>query len=65
MRLEPAISAYRAVRRKKHGIGGGSRLRALKLALAMYCVSNGVFPWHARLAWWLALHGTPQMPLSR
>lgn len=62
MKLEPALSAYKSVRGKKHGIGGGSRLRAFKMALAMFCLSNGCVPWYARFAWWLAIHGTPQLP---
>ncbi len=62
MRIEPAIAVYIDVRRKKHGIGHGSRLRAFKLALAMFCCSNGITPWHARLAWWLAIYGTSRLP---
>lgn len=62
MRLEPAISAYRSVRNKKHGVGPGSRLRALKMALMMFNASNGFTTWHARLAFWLAIYGTPRLP---
>ena len=62
MKLEPAIHAYRSVRRKRHGVGEGSRLRALKMALMMFCLSNGVRPWYARLAYYLAIYGTPSLP---
>lgn len=61
MRIEPMISAFRQVRAKRHGMGAGSRLRALKCALVCYCVSNGCFRWDARLAWWLAIYGTPRL----
>lgn len=62
MRIEPAISAYRLTRAKKHGAGPGSRLQAFKMALAMFCCANGCTPWYARLAWWVAIHGTPNLP---
>lgn len=61
MKIEPAIWAYRSVRNKRHGVGRGSRLRALKLALLMFSVSNGCFPWYARAAHWMAIHGTPEL----
>ena len=61
--IEPTISAYRSVRKKRHGIGEGSILRATKMALMMFCVSNGSYRhWYAGLAYWLALHGTPRLP---
>ncbi len=62
MSIEPAITAYFQVRRKNHGVGNGSRLRAIKSALAMYCLSNGCERWDARFAWWLAVYGTPRLP---
>ena len=65
MRIEPTINAYKSVRNKGHGVGKGSRLRAIKMALAMFCLSNGCFPWYARLAWWIAIHGTPKLPPAR
>jgi hypothetical protein len=66
MKIEPAISAYRSVRKKQHGIGEGSRLRAIKMALFMFCATNGTYQhWYARLAFWLALYGTPQLPPTK
>ena len=62
MRFEPAISAFIAVRKKRHGIGEGSRLLALKMALCMFSVSNGGLAWYARAATWMAIHGTPRLP---
>ena len=63
MRIEPAVSAWVAVRTKQHGVGEGSRLRALKMALAVFSVSNGTYrSWFARLAYWLAYYGTPRLP---
>lgn len=62
MRIESAIWAYKSVRNKDHGIGKGSRLRALKLALTMFSCANGCTVWYARFAWWLAVHGTPDLP---
>ena len=41
MRIEPAVSVYRDVRAKKHGIGQGSHLCAMKSALAMFALVNG------------------------
>lgn len=65
MKLEPAVATYRLCRRKKHGAGSGTRLRALKLALCAYQISNGCFSWHARFAAWLAFRGTPALGKTR
>jgi len=65
MYIEPAIHTYRMCRRKKHGAGQGSRLRALKMALCAFAIANGSFVWYARLAVWLAFHGTPRLPPVR
>lgn len=62
MRIEPAIHAYLTCRRKRHGAGAGSRLRAIKMALCAYAIANGGLSWHARLAAWMAFHGTPKLP---
>ena len=61
MVFEPAISAYLAVRRKSHGAGKGSRLRALKMALVMFSVSNGAHTRLGRAAFWIAIHGLPKL----
>lgn len=65
MTFEYAIHAYRMVRAKQHGAGQGSRLRALKMALCAYSITNGCFSWHARFAYWLAIYGTPRLPPAR
>lgn len=63
MKIEPFFYAYRSVRKKKHGIGKGSRLRAFKLALIMFSVANGTTRhWYARFAHSLAIYGTPRLP---
>lgn len=62
MILEPAFHTYKQCRKKRHGAGAGSRLRALKSALCSYYISNGCFnSWHARFAYWLAFYGTPKL----
>lgn len=62
MRFEPAIHAYRSVRAKRHGAGQGSHLRALKMALLCFFLTNGQMQSRAaRFAYWLALYGTPRL----
>ena len=61
MKIKPALRTYHLVRVKDHGAGKGSFLRAFKSALASFALSNGCFVWYARLAWWLAIYGTPKL----
>lgn len=66
MRLDYALHCWLSTRRKKHGAGRGSWQQALKMALCGYFLTNGQSAsWHARLAYWLAIHGTPSLPRSR
>jgi len=61
MKLEPALSAYKSVRQKAHGVGEGSASACYQMALAMLCLSNGCrlgmpdcmvdgYPWDASIA---------------
>ena len=65
MKLEPSIHAYIMTRAKRHGAGQGSLLLALKMALCGFAVANGCHRWCSRFAYWLAIHGTPELPPAR
>lgn len=66
MRLDYARDCWQMTRRKKHGPGRGPWQQALKMALCGYFLTNGQAAcWHARLAYWLAFHGTPAIPANK